>query len=140
MGNRVGLPPEHPTIASLLKGNGYETALVGKWHLGYLPDFGPTRSGFDEFFGILSGGADYFTHKDANGELDLYEGAVPVERNGYMTNLLTERALDYIGGADANAAVLPEPSYTAPHWPWRAGGEQTRTPKQGYEGLPPGID
>jgi arylsulfatase A-like enzyme len=58
----LGLSPDHPTIASLLKGSGYETALVGKWHLGYLPSFGPIQSGFDEFFGIMGGGADYFTH------------------------------------------------------------------------------
>ena len=65
----VGLPPDHPTIASLLKGNGYETSLVGKWHLGWKPEFGPNRHGFDEFFGILSGAADYFTHRasDASG-------------------------------------------------------------------------
>ena len=63
----VGLPPNHPTVASLLKGNGYETALVGKWHLGWKPEFGPNRHGFDEFFGILSGAADYFTHRASDG-------------------------------------------------------------------------
>ena len=62
----VGLPPEHPTIASLLRANGYETALVGKWHLGWKPEFGPNRHGFDEFFGVLSGAADYFTHRSAD--------------------------------------------------------------------------
>src|SRR5947207_10690938 len=51
----LGLPSEHPTIASLLKQTGYETALIGKWHLGYLPNFGPIQSGFDEFFGVMSG-------------------------------------------------------------------------------------
>src|SRR5918997_5395523 len=65
-----GLPPEHPTVASLLKPAGYRTALVGKWHLGYLPKYGPTRSGFEEFYGIMSGGTTYFTHRDANDELD----------------------------------------------------------------------
>ena len=54
IGNTVGLPPEHPTIASLLKANGYETALVGKWHCGYLPKYSPLKSGFDEFFGNFS--------------------------------------------------------------------------------------
>src|SRR5215208_7840079 len=78
-----GLPPEHPTVASLLKSAGYRTALVGKWHLGYLPTYGPLKSGFEEFFGIMSGGADHFTHKDANGEGDLFEMEVPVERVGY---------------------------------------------------------
>src|SRR4051812_34238082 len=63
----AGLPPEHPTIASLLKGNGYETVLVGKWHLGWEPQFGPNRHGFDEFFGMLSGATDYFTHRSADG-------------------------------------------------------------------------
>ncbi len=92
----LGLPPEHPTIASLLKQSGYETALIGKWHLGYLPNFGPIQSGFEEFFGIMSGAADFFTHKDMEGDLDLYEGKVPVERIGYTTDLLTARAVDYI--------------------------------------------
>ena len=59
----TGLPPDHPTVASLLKKNGYDTSLVGKWHLGWKPEFGPNRHGFDEFFGILSGAADYFTHR-----------------------------------------------------------------------------
>src|SRR5882672_8512810 len=62
----AGLPPNHPTIASLLKANGYDTSLVGKWHLGWKPQFGPNEHGFDEFFGILSGAADYFTHKAAD--------------------------------------------------------------------------
>jgi arylsulfatase A-like enzyme len=56
-----GLPPEHPTIASLVKAARYETALIGKWHLGWKPEFGPNRHGYDEFFGILSGAGDYFT-------------------------------------------------------------------------------
>ena len=68
-----GLPPDHPTIASLLKANGYDTALIGKWHLGWKPEFGPNRHGFDEFFGILSGAADYFTHRPATGGSDLWE-------------------------------------------------------------------
>lgn len=99
LGQRVktlGLPPEHPTIASLLKQSGYQTALIGKWHLGYLPNFGPVQSGFDEFFGIMTGAADFFTHKDMAGDNDLYEGKVAVERIGYTTEMLTRRAVEYI--------------------------------------------
>jgi hypothetical protein len=63
----VGLSPDVPTLASLLRARGHRTALVGKWHLGYPPRFSPLRSGFDEFFGITSGAVDYFTHRDAGG-------------------------------------------------------------------------
>jgi arylsulfatase A-like enzyme len=62
----LGLPPDHPTVASLLKANGYHTSLVGKWHLGWRAEFEPNRHGFDEFFGVLSGAVDYFTHRAAD--------------------------------------------------------------------------
>jgi arylsulfatase A-like enzyme len=51
----AGLPPSHPTLPSLLKKVGYGTTLVGKWHLGFLPDFSPLKSGYDHFFGIWGG-------------------------------------------------------------------------------------
>jgi arylsulfatase A-like enzyme len=139
MGERaltLGLPPAHPTIASLLKQSGYETALIGKWHLGYLPNFGPMQSGFEEFFGIMSGAADFFTHKDMEGDLDLYEGKVPVERVGYTTDMLTERAVEYINKRKrtATTAASPRPfylslHYTAPHWPWEAAGDRPPSPE-----------
>jgi len=117
----AGLPSDHPTIASLLKRNGYDTALIGKWHLGYLPNFGPIQSGFDEFFGIMSGAVDFFTHKDMTGNLDFYEGKVPVERVGYITKMLTERAVEYISRRRKGNTDRPfylSLHFTAPHWPW----------------------
>src|SRR5215467_4535998 len=48
----IGLSPSHPALPSLLKKIGYGTSLVGKWHLGYLPNFSPLKSGYDQFFGI----------------------------------------------------------------------------------------
>jgi arylsulfatase A-like enzyme len=54
----IGLPPSHPTLPSLLRAAGYGTTLVGKWHLGFLPDFSPIKSGYDHFFGIFGGAAD----------------------------------------------------------------------------------
>ena len=59
----VGLPAEHPTLSSLLRANRYDTALVGKWHLGWKPEFGPNRHGYTQFFGTLSGATDFFTHR-----------------------------------------------------------------------------
>src|SRR3990167_5267021 len=91
-GPTVGLPPEHPTIASLLGQAGYKSTLVGKWHMGSLPNFGPLQSGYDEFWGIRGGGVDYFTHK-IGGEVDLWDGTTRVEEAGYMTDLLAHAAI-----------------------------------------------
>jgi arylsulfatase A-like enzyme len=113
-----GLPPEHPTVASLLKTNGYETALIGKWHLGWKPEFGPNRHGFDEFFGILSGAGDYFTHKSSDSKgPDLWENLAPVERVGYLTDLLSDRAVQFVTRPRTKPFYLSL-HYTAPHSPW----------------------
>lgn len=135
----VGLAPEHPTIASLLKQNGYDTALIGKWHLGYLPKFGPLQSGFDEFFGIMSGAADFFSHKDAHGENDLFEGKVSVNRIGYITDLLTTRAVEYVTKRRQRPFYLSL-HYTAPHWPWEGPSDLavSRELGQGYDGFTAG--
>jgi arylsulfatase A-like enzyme len=113
----TGIPHEHPTVSSLIKAAGYSTALVGKWHLGYLPHYGPIKSGFDEFFGSMSGAVDHFTHKDMTESLDFFEGEVPVEKIGYMTELLSERAVQYIRRPHKKPFYLSL-HYTAPHWPW----------------------
>lgn len=115
----LGLPPTHPTIASLLRENGYRTALVGKWHLGAPPDFGPLSSGYDEHFGPLTGGVDYFSHRTMNGERDLWENGSPSDAQGYLTDLLSERASDFVRRCAASGEpFLLSLHYTAPHWPW----------------------
>ena len=114
----VGLEPGHPTIASLIKQSGYNTALIGKWHLGFRPEWGPNAHGFDEFFGILAGAGDYFLHKNGLGQPDLYENETPVVRNGYLTDLLTERAVTYVS-KHRQAPFFLSLHYTAPHWPWQ---------------------
>jgi len=108
----IGLPPAHPTVASRLKASGYDTALIGKWHLGWKPEFGPNHHGYDEFFGILGGAADYFTHSG-----DLWENLTPVRRVGYLTDLLSDRAVAYIQRQHARPFYLSL-HYTAPHSPW----------------------
>ena len=118
----LGLPPEVPTLPSLLKKAGYHTALIGKWHLGYPPSFGPRRSGYDEFFGIMAGGVDYFTHCTSTGEHDLYIDEHEHHEVGYLTDVLSQRAVDHVHqrAADAKAGkpFLLSLHYTAPHWPW----------------------
>ena len=115
----LGLDSAHPTIASLLKAAGYRTALIGKWHLGFPPAFGPLRSGYDEFYGPMSGGVDYFSHAGSNGAHDLWEGEQERFDVGYLTDLISRRAVDYVGRMAAGAApFLLSLNYTAPHWPW----------------------
>jgi arylsulfatase A-like enzyme len=123
----LGLPPGHPTLASLLRDSGYATALVGKWHLGFPPHFGPLKSGYQEFFGPMSGGVDYFTHCDSAGTHDLYHGEKEVHRTGYLTDLLTEEAISFVKRVKSKPFFLSL-HYTAPHWPWetRADAEESR--------------
>jgi len=112
----LGLPPGHPTLPSLLAGAGYATALVGKWHLGWLPHFGPLKSGYQEFFGAMSGGLDYFTHRDSTGAHDLWEGERESPREGYLTDLFSQKAVEFV--KRARQPFLLSLHYTAPHWPW----------------------
>ncbi len=118
----LGLPPAHPTLPSLLRGAGYRTALIGKWHLGYPPTFGPLKSGYEEFFGPMSGGVDYFSHASNNGTHDLYAGEEEKHEEGYLTDLLSQRAVDYVRrmapGAAQGTPFFLSLHYTAPHWPW----------------------
>ena len=118
-GKPLGLPPEHPTLPSLLRAAGYKTALVGKWHLGYPPQFGPLKSGYDEFFGALGGGIDYFRHTDPLGAHDLYEGDAEAHSSGYVTDLFSDRAVDFIARQKGGGSpFFLSMHYTAPHWPW----------------------
>ena len=134
----VGLPPSHPTVPSLLKKAGYGTTLVGKWHLGYLPDFSPLKSGYDHFFGVIGCCADYFNHgADAPRAYQfpipglasqLHEQEVPVERQGYMTNLLGDRAVQTVEGyAKSKEPFLLSLHFTAPHWPWEGPDDEAES-------------
>jgi arylsulfatase A-like enzyme len=112
-----GIPLDHPTLASLLKGQGYDTALIGKWHCGYLPWFSPTRLGWDTFFGNFSGGLDYFSKINHNGDYDLYEDEVEYQDLRYYTHILTERATEFLREPHRDPWLL-NLNFTTPHWPW----------------------
>ena len=116
----LGLPPAHPTLPSLLKGVGYRTALIGKWHLGYPPAFGPLRSGYDEFFGPMAGGVDYFTHCASSGAHDLWVGEEEQPHEGYLTDLISKQSVDFVKrmSQDKSKPFFLSMHYTAPHWPW----------------------
>ncbi len=121
-GSHIGLPPTQPTLPSLLKGAGYGTTLVGKWHLGWLPDYGPLKSGYDHFFGFRGGAVDYFTHKPGVGPMvdeDLWDQDAQVHEVGYLTQLLGDRAVAVVNGyASKQTPFLLSLHFNAPHWPW----------------------
>lgn len=112
-----GIPAEHPTLPSILLDVGYDTAMFGKWHCGWLPWFSPMKIGFETFFGNLDGAIDYFEHIGTLGEADLWEGETPVEEVGYYTSMISERAAEYIA-AERDRPFYVQLNYTAPHWPW----------------------
>jgi arylsulfatase A-like enzyme len=113
----LGIPTNHPTLSSLLKANNYETVLIGKWHLGNDPQFSPNRHGFEEFFGIVGGGAGYFTHKNTINQPDLFENDSPSPMDGYLTDLFTDRAAQFLKRAHPRPFYMSL-HYNAPHWPW----------------------
>ena len=135
----VGLPPEHPTLPSLLKKAGYSSTLIGKWHLGVLPKFGPLQSGYDHFFGFRGGALDYFSHTANAQKGDLWDDDVPIHQNGYLTELLGKRAVDVINGyGKTRQPFLLSLHFNAPHWPWEAPGDEAesqRLAQPGSKGL-----
>jgi arylsulfatase A-like enzyme len=129
----IGLSPSHPTLPSLLKKAGYGTSLVGKWHLGFLPTYSPLKSGYDRFFGIFGGAADYFnhgpdSHRSGAEAYQIHEQEVPIERHGYMTDLLGDRAVESIEGyARSKEPFLLSLHFTAPHWPWEGPDDEAES-------------
>ncbi len=126
---KVGMPPTHPTMASQFKAAGYQTALVGKWHLGFAPDYGPLKSGYDNFFGFYPGGVDYFAHKIQHGKTifgkrdpskdGLWDDTQPVKVEGYLTDVFGDKTVDMIGELAADdKPFFISLHFSAPHWPW----------------------
>jgi N-acetylgalactosamine-6-sulfatase len=91
-----GLPADETTIAERLKEAGYATGCFGKWHLGYQPEHNPTRHGFDEYFGVLLGHADYYRYNYFDGTYALRDGEKPVQAEGYLTDLVNQRAAAFV--------------------------------------------
>ena len=121
-----GLTPTGRSLPQLLKNGGYATGLVGKWHLGWKPEFSPNAHGFDYFFGFKSGFVDYYRHS-AGGDsplraADLFENDRAVEVPGYMTDLITDRSVRFIE-QQARRPFFIDVAYNAPHWPYQVPGK-----------------
>jgi len=132
-----GLPATGASLPALLKTNGYATGLIGKWHLGFRPEFGPNAHGFDEFFGFVGGAVDYYTHRRGDGTPDLYENTTAVQLPAYLTDEITRRAVSFVDRR-ASAPFFLEVAYNAVHWPFQPpdmpAGEHHDMPGRGAAG------
>ena len=118
---KVGLPLTQVTVADVLARAGYVTGAVGKWHLGAAPCFHPNERGFREYFGFLGGGHIYLPDSKGGVEYNapLLRNNTPQEFRGYMTDLLTDEAVAFIGRNKAGPFYLYL-AYNAVHTPLQA--------------------
>lgn len=117
----AGLPVTELTLANRLKALGYSTGAMGKWHLGTEPQFNPVKRGFDEFWGFLGGGHDYFSAKINGTEMEAaiqcnFKTPGPLT---YLTNDIGNECVDYIKRHKQKPFFLYA-AFNAPHAPMQA--------------------
>jgi arylsulfatase A-like enzyme len=112
------LPFGTATIASALKGVGYDTAITGKWHLGSLPEWGPRKFGFDHSYGSLAGGVGPYDHHYKKGPYTRtwHRDDKLIDEVGHVTDLITREAVSWIEARTSTPFFLYVP-FTAPHIP-----------------------
>jgi len=99
---------------------GYQTFMVGKWHLGERSDdHTPNARGFDHFYGCLGGVIDYYTHRRGRG-LDWQRNGKPVIEEGYSTDLFAAEAIRLLKNRDQKKSVFLYLPFNAPHQPAQA--------------------
>ncbi len=120
-----GLEPEIHTVAERFRDAGYDTALIGKWHLGTRPGMHPNQHGFDYFYGFLGGAIRYFTHDwviHASGERhpDWQRNGVAIDEPGYSTTLLGRDAARFVSERPDGRPFFLVLGFNAPHFPAQA--------------------
>lgn len=114
---RGGLPLTETILPEYLAQLDYQTALVGKWHLGhYSPEQFPHARGFDHFYGSVTGGIGYWDHNHGGGH-DWQRNGKTLREDGYTTRLVTEEALRWLEASDEERPVFLFASFHAPHMP-----------------------
>ena len=113
-----GLSPNEGTLSDIASSEGYRTAMFGKWHLGYDTAHFPVKNGFDVFNGFVSGNIDYHSHIDQTGHYDWWDGTDSLFEEGYLTDLITEKAVAFIDN-NANEQFFLYLAHGAPHYPYQ---------------------
>lgn len=131
----LGLPTTQPSIAKMLKQEGYATGCFGKWHLGFRPEFSANRHGFDEYWGVLLGHTDFYNYRYFDGTYHLRYNEFPTKATGYLTDLITSHAVEFINRQGTKPFFLYVP-YNAVHWPFQVPDkpDQVLTEKNKYDG------
>ena len=115
-----GLPQSEHLLSESLRAAGYQTAIVGKWHLGHSHvKQTPTRRGFDQFYGHLLGAIDYYTHSRFGG-VDWQRNGETLREEGYSTDLVGKEAARIIDERDPDKPLFLYVPFNAPHSPMQA--------------------
>ncbi len=133
-----GVPTEEPFLSKILQDAGYYTGIVGKWHLGHATEFHPNNRGFDDFYGFLGGGHNYFPAqyqaafgrelKKGTKAKDVWNYLTPLEHNGkavketeYLTDAFSREAIRFVNeAAKKDSPFFLYLAYNAPHSPLEA--------------------
>jgi arylsulfatase A-like enzyme len=113
-----GLSEEEITMGEIFQENGYQTGIFGKWHLGYDVKYNPIHHGFGEFYGYVSGNVDYISHRDGIGLYDWWHNTDTLKEEGYVTDLITDHALNFMEKNKDKPFLLYLP-HEAPHFPFQ---------------------
>jgi arylsulfatase A len=129
-----GIRDGEVTLGEVFQENGYQTGIFGKWHLGYDRQYNPLRHGFHEFYGFVSGNVDYISHRDGVGIYDWWHNADSVYEEGYLTDLITHKALGFMEKNRKVPFFLYLP-HGAPHYPYQGRKDPAdRLPGQKFPG------
>ncbi len=115
-----GLPLDEKLLPEFFRDAGYQTFLVGKWHLGgSRAEYFPQNRGFDHFYGFLSGFVDYYDHSFIGG-IDWQRNGRTLREEGYATDLITDEAVRLLRERDPERPTFLLVAYGAPHGPQAA--------------------
>ena len=118
-----GLPLDETLLPASFQAAGYQTSLIGKWHLGHsqnkslAPKSAPNERGFDHFYGFMAASVDYYKHTSSRGQIDWQRNGTTIDEPGYTTDLLTNEAINRIKNRDATKPFCMVVAYNAPHTP-----------------------
>jgi arylsulfatase A-like enzyme len=119
-GQTYGLATDEWLLPQALKEAGYDSAIIGKWHLGHADmKYWPRQRGFDYQYGPLIGELDYFTHEQ-HGVIDWYRDNQVMKEPGYTTTLLGSDAVKYIDDHNPSVPFYMYLAFNAPHTPYQA--------------------